>query len=53
MPEVVARPHSAVPFLPLGAVAVPAMVGTGLLWMHHGTAVFFETIRVGFSGCFG
>jgi hypothetical protein len=27
--------------------------GTVLLWAHYGTTVFFETIRAGFSACFG
>jgi len=27
--------------------------GTVLLWAHYGTAVFFETIRTGFTACFG
>jgi hypothetical protein len=24
-----------------------------VLWAHYGTAVFFETIRAGFTACFG
>ena len=39
----------------LGAdnAVVIALAGTGGLWLHYGTAVFFETIRAGFIGCFG
>jgi hypothetical protein len=29
------------------------LAGTVLLWAHYGTTVFFETIRAGFSACFG
>jgi len=52
-------PETAVPrltFRPvLTAVAATGAVlaGTALLWAHYGTTVFFETIRVGFTACFG
>jgi hypothetical protein len=36
-----------------GAVVALAFLGTVLLWAHFGTTVFFETIRAGFSACFG
>ena len=29
------------------------LAGTIALWVHYGTAVFFETIRAGLIGCFG
>jgi hypothetical protein len=32
---------------------IGAMLGTVLLWAHYGTTIFFETIRAGFSACFG
>jgi hypothetical protein len=35
-----------------GAVA-GLLAGTVVLWVHYGTAVFFETIRAGFIACFG
>lgn len=35
------------------AVAVTLIAGTGWLWAHYGTAVFFEAIRAGFIACFG
>jgi hypothetical protein len=28
------------------------LAGTLALWMHYGTAVFFEIIRAGFVACF-
>jgi hypothetical protein len=38
----------------LGAGAVGlVLAGTIALWVHYGTAVFFETIRTGFIACFG
>jgi hypothetical protein len=33
----------------LGALV---MLGTSALWLHYGTAVFFEMIEAGFSACF-
>jgi len=38
--------------LAAGAVGL-VLAGTIALWMHYGTAVFFETIRAGFIACFG
>jgi len=40
------------PLLAAGA-AICLLAGTIVLWAHYGTAVFFETIRAGFSACFG
>jgi hypothetical protein len=38
----------------LAAIAVGLVfAGTAALWLHYGTAVFFETIRTGFIACFG
>jgi hypothetical protein len=53
MPEIIARPHLSGPFLTVGALVVLALGATLLLWAHYGTTVFFETIRAGFSACFG
>jgi hypothetical protein len=53
MPDIVARSNLSVPVLAAGAVVALALTGTVLLWAHYGTTVFFETIRVGFSACFG
>jgi hypothetical protein len=53
MPDIVARSHVSVPVLATAAVVALALMGTVLLWAHYGTTVFFETIRVGFSACFG
>ena len=53
MPDIVARSHLSVPMIAVGAFVALALIGTVLLWAHYGTTVFFETIRVGFSACFG
>jgi hypothetical protein len=29
------------------------LAGTGALWAHYGTTVFFEVIRAGWIACFG
>ena len=41
------------PILAVSAFVALALAGTVLLWAHYGTTVFFETIRAGFSACFG
>jgi hypothetical protein len=53
MPEILTRRRLSVPSLAVGAVVAAALAGTVLLWAHYGTTVFFETIRTGFSACFG
>jgi len=53
LPQTVARPRVSVALVLASALVTVALVGTGLLWAHYGTAVFFETIRAGFSACFG
>jgi hypothetical protein len=53
MRESLARPRLSVPALLIGAVVAAALAGTLLLWAHYGTTVFFETIRAGFTACFG
>ena len=45
-------PQRIVPIL-LAVVIGLLLVGTITLWVHYGTAVFFETIRTGFIACFG
>ena len=56
-PEIAARHLLTRPMMAArAAVAVAltgAILGTVLLWAHYGTTVFFETIRAGFSACFG
>jgi hypothetical protein len=37
----------------MAAVLGAIVAGTIALWVHYGTAVFFETIRAGFAACFG
>ncbi len=53
MPDIVVRPRRSGPLVAASAVVALVLFGTVLLWAHYGTAVFFETIRVGFSSCFG
>jgi hypothetical protein len=53
MPEIIVRPHRSTPLVAAGVAAAAALIGTVLLWAHYGTTVFFETIRAGFSACFG
>jgi hypothetical protein len=46
-------PRRTIPIL-LGAGMLGILLaGTAALWLHYGTAVFFETIRAGFMACFG
>ena len=45
-------PQRTVPIL-LALVIGVLLAGTITLWVHYGTAVFFETIRAGFIACFG
>ena len=37
----------------VSAVVGAILAGTIALWMHYGTAIFFETIRAGLVACFG
>jgi len=53
MPEMLAPPRVSRPLLAASALVAVALAGTILLWAHYGTTVFFETIRAGFSACFG
>jgi hypothetical protein len=50
--EAVSPRHVGVIVLAATAVGV-VFAGTAALWLHYGTAVFFETIRTGFIACFG
>ena len=65
MAQPILTPHESVAAAPSAGAARTAIVwgGAGLaslavvgalaLWAHYGTAVFFETIRAGFTACFG
>jgi hypothetical protein len=53
MSDLATRPRLSAPMLATGSAVALALIGTVLLWAHYGTTVFFETIRVGFSACFG
>ena len=57
MSEDVSFPNAAAPRR--GAIVLAAgviglvLAGTIALWVHYGTAIFFETIRAGLVACFG
>lgn len=34
------------------AVAGFALAGAGVLWLHYGTAVFFQMLAAGLAACF-
>ena len=53
MPQILARPRVSGSLFVASVLVALALIGTGLLWAHYGTAVFFETIRAGFTACFG
>jgi hypothetical protein len=54
MPEITAPTRVlAWPLLAAGAAVALTLLGTVLLWAHYGTTIFFETIRAGFTACFG
>jgi hypothetical protein len=53
MPETIARPRLSAPLFVGSLFVALALAGSGLLWAYYGTTVFFETIRAGFSACFG
>jgi hypothetical protein len=38
----------------IAALGVAGMVlaAAGVLWLHYGTAVFFQTLAAGFAACF-
>jgi hypothetical protein len=52
-PQTITRPRFSGPIFVVGVFVVLALGGSGVLWAYYGTAVFFETIRAGFSACFG
>jgi len=53
MPQIIARPRVSGSLFVASALVGLALIGSRLLWAHYGTAVFFETIRAGFTACFG
>jgi hypothetical protein len=40
------------PLLVVAAVVALLLAGTIALWVHYGTAVFFEMIAAGIAACF-
>ena len=53
MPQILARPRLSGSLFVASTLVAAALIGTGVLWAYYGTAVFFETVRAGFSACFG
>jgi len=53
MPEAVVTPRGVLPIVILAAFCGLMVASTLALWIHYGTAVFFEMIRAGFVACFG
>jgi len=53
MPQLLARPRLSGSLFLASALVALGLIGTSMLWAHYGTAVFFETIRAGFTACFG
>jgi hypothetical protein len=53
MPQILARPRLSGSLFVASVLVAAALIGTGVLWAYYGTAVFFETVRAGFSACFG
>ena len=47
-------PRRRVPAMLIGAMAlfIALLLGALVLWIHYGTAVFFEMIASGISACF-
>ena len=53
MSDALAATRRSLPLIVLVGVVALMRGGTVALWMHYGTAVFFEMIRAGFVACFG
>jgi hypothetical protein len=54
IPDTLRPARRAVPMVAVGGalLGVVLLLGALVLWFHYGTAVFFETIASGISGCF-
>jgi hypothetical protein len=48
-----AAPRRTLPILVAAGLLGLVFAGTAALWLHYGSAVFFEMIRTGFMACFG
>lgn len=46
-------PRRSLPILLMAGALGLIFAGTAALWLHYGTAVFFEMVRNGFAACFG
>jgi hypothetical protein len=52
MPAIVNAPVMSRPLLLLAALCGVLIAATLALWVHYGTAVFFEIIAAGIAACF-
>jgi hypothetical protein len=52
MPALANAPLASRPLLVLAVLAGVLIAATLALWMHYGTAVFFEIIAAGIAACF-
>jgi hypothetical protein len=52
--SVLPRARKAAPALVMGltGLGAAALVAALVLWVHYGTAVFFEMVAAGFNACF-
>jgi|GEM_PF-1517104 len=53
MRKTVASQPTSGPLIPTVAAMILALAGTVWLWAYFGATIFFETLRVGFTACFG
>jgi hypothetical protein len=51
MPETAAAALLSRPLMLIAAAAGIVLAGTGALWAHYGTAVFYEMIVAGIAAC--
>lgn len=52
MPNIAAAPTSRPILIGLALFCGAVFAATLALWVHYGTAVFFETIAAGIAACF-
>jgi hypothetical protein len=53
MPVRAADPKLTRPVAIFAGFAGSLVAAGALLWVHYGTAVFFELVRAGWAACFG
>jgi hypothetical protein len=52
MPTLSATSSLSRPLLLLAICGGMLLAGTGALWAHYGSTVFFEVVRTGWTACF-